>query len=45
MDILSGPYHPPPPIVFGKNYELWEIKILIDYLWDIVLNGFEEPSS
>ena len=45
MDIFSGPYLPSPPIFFGKNYELWEIKILIDYLWDISLNGFEEPSS
>ena len=45
MDIFSGPYLPPPPIFFGRSYELWEIKILIDYLWEIFLNGFEEPSS
>ena len=45
MDIFSGPYLPPPLIFFGRNYELWEIKILIDYLWEIFLNGFEEPSS
>ena len=45
MNIFSGPYLPPAPIFFGRNYELWEIKILIDYLWEIFLNGFEEPSS
>jgi len=45
MDIFSGPHLPSPVIFFGKNYGLWEIKILIDYLWDIFLNCFEEPSS
>jgi len=45
MDIFGGPHLPSPVIFFDKNYGLWEIKILIDYLWDIFLNGFEEPSS
>jgi hypothetical protein len=33
----------------GKNYDIWAIKmrtrLRMDDLWDIVFNGFEEPSN
>jgi hypothetical protein len=47
--VINNSYLPPPPSFSGKNYDFWAIKMRTrlhtEDLWDIVLNGFEEPSN